>query len=71
MIPVFTTFILALTVFSSIVAGCYFGVTGTLSFSASHLQADSVNVTDPHATFTISTASQEPVAEPTPTHVCT
>ena len=77
MIPVFTTFIIALAVVSSIVAGCYFEVTGSLSLSAAHLQADSVKVTDPHATFTISTAgtkgsaSQVPVAEPTPTHVCT
>lgn len=55
-VPVLTKLILALAVVSSIVAVGTFGVTGSLSFSAAHIQADRVNVTDSQATFTWSTA---------------
>ena len=71
MVPVLTKLILALAVVSSIVAVGYFGVTGTLSFSAAHVQARSFEATDPKATLTWRTGSQEPVAEPTRIHVCT
>ena len=70
-VPVLTKLIIALAVVSSIVAVGYYGVTGTLSFSAAHVQAHSFEATDSQATFTWSTASQATVAEPTRIHVCT